>query len=183
VGRLVLALGIAGCGQQPPGSGEPARIPMREMMQQMMVGVVPSGVTAEDLPDPRSPGAILTVSFCTQCHALPSPRMHAAPEWPAVVARMTERMRMMARMQGMMMGTIRAPTRQQETSLLQYLQEHAMQAAPSAIMESDAPGSPTFLRVCSRCHAPPRSDSAHSSGVAVNRGAQAAESQAWERLS
>ena len=62
---------------------------------------------------------------------------------------------MMARMQGMMMGTIRAPTRQEETALLQYLQEHAMQAAPSVIMESDAPGARTFLPVCSQCHAPP----------------------------
>ena len=89
---------------------------MMEMMRQMMAGVVPSGVSPESLRDPQSRGAAFLVSYCTQCHALPSPRMHAATEWPPVVARMTERMRMMARMEGMVMGGIRAP-RPQEGSV------------------------------------------------------------------
>lgn len=72
--------------------------------------------------------------------------MHAAPEWPPVVARMTERMRMMARMQGMVMETIRAPTRQEETALLPYLQERVMRSAPSVVMESYAPGARTCHR-------------------------------------
>ena len=29
---------------------------------------------------------------CTQCHALPDPRSHTPPEWPAVVERMKEHM-------------------------------------------------------------------------------------------
>ncbi len=128
---------------------------MSEMMRGMMAGVVPSGVSPENLPDPRSRGAALLASYCTQCHALPSPRMHAAAEWPAVAARMTERMRMMARMGGMMMGAVRAPGPQEESALLQYLQEHAMRAAPSGIVESDAPGGRAFARLCSQCHAPP----------------------------
>ncbi len=81
--------------------------------------------------------------------------MHAAAEWPAVVARMTQRMRMMAGMGRMMMEDIRTPAPPEETALLQYLQDHAMRAAPAGTVESDAPGARAFARVCSQCHAAP----------------------------
>lgn len=49
-------------------------------------------IQADMLPSPRSKGAILFAATCSQCHALPNPRQHAAQEWPQVVARMRKNM-------------------------------------------------------------------------------------------
>jgi hypothetical protein len=50
---------------------------------------------------------------CSQCHALPDPRVHSADDWPAVYARME---RNMERMQ------VRAPGGSVGTDILLYLQ-------------------------------------------------------------
>lgn len=128
---------------------------MREMMREMMRGVVPSTITPDELPDPQGRGAGLLTAYCTQCHALPSPRMHSAGEWPVVVARMMMRMRMMSRMP-MMAGDISAPTADEEAALLDYLKAHGLrEASPAMIGRSQAAGAQTFASVCSRCHALP----------------------------
>ena len=44
--------------------------------------------SAADLPDPHSPGAVLLMGYCTECHGAPSPAAHPANEWAQVVARM-----------------------------------------------------------------------------------------------
>lgn len=129
---------------------------MREMMRGMMGGVVPEGVVPEDLPEPESRGARLLVRYCQPCHALPSPRMHAAEEWPAILARMTARMRHMEGMGMMMMDRVRAPTPEEESALLEYLETFALRPIPAdALSEATGAGAVTFARVCSRCHAPP----------------------------
>lgn len=132
---------------------------MREMMHQMMGGVVPSGTHPKDLPEPGSRGARVLATYCAQCHALPSPAMHTADDWPAIVARMVSRMRMMTGMgrgMMMMMRQIRVPTAQEESELVSYLSRHAMRpASPDAIAESDLPGAFTFARTCAQCHALP----------------------------
>ncbi|MBH0210135.1 MAG: cytochrome c [Nitrospira sp.] len=128
---------------------------MKEMMQQMMGGMLPPGITPQDLPEPESRGAKLLSRYCSQCHNLPSPRMHTAEDWPRIAGRMLSRERMMAGMHGMMMR-VKAPASEEEEALLQYLKTHAMQAlSPTAIPESDSPGAALFLQTCAQCHALP----------------------------
>lgn len=128
---------------------------MKEMMQQMMGGMLPPGVKPQELPEPESRGAKLLSTDCSQCHNLPSPRMHTAADWPHVAGRMLMRERMMARMRGMMMR-VKAPTPQDEEALLQYLKTHAMQAlVPGAVPAPDSPGAALFQQSCAQCHALP----------------------------
>ncbi len=130
---------------------------MRQMMQEMMGGLLPPGINPEKLPDPQSEGARLLTYYCTQCHNLPSPAMHTAEEWPAVVQRMVARMTMMSRMGGMgMMPQIAAPSRKQQDTILSYLQSHALQAiAPGKLSLPESPEARTFQNVCSQCHGLP----------------------------
>lgn len=128
---------------------------MKDMMQQMMGGMLPPGITPQDLPEPESRGATLLSTYCSQCHNLPSPRMHTAEDWPRVAGRMLMRERMMARMRGMMMR-VKAPTPQDEEALLQYLKAHAMQAlSPTAVPAPDSPGAALFQQTCAQCHTLP----------------------------
>ncbi|MBY0248508.1 MAG: hypothetical protein K2Q17_12655 [Nitrospiraceae bacterium] len=127
---------------------------MKEMMQQMMGGMLPPGIRPQDLPEPESRGAKLLSTYCAQCHHLPSPRMHTAADWPRVAGRMLMRERMMAGMRGMMMQ-VKAPAPQDEDALLQYLKTHAMHGLfPMAIPEPDSPGA-LFQQTCAQCHALP----------------------------
>ncbi len=137
------------------GGGMMDQNSMREMMRQMMGGILPPGIEPKYLPDPQSEGARLMATYCTQCHNLPSPKMHTVEDWPRVAGRMMARERMMAGMRGMMMQ-VRAPTPEEEEVLLQYLKAHAMQAlAPRSVPEPDSPGATLFQQTCSQCHALP----------------------------
>ncbi|MGH7147298.1 MAG: c-type cytochrome [Nitrospiraceae bacterium] len=128
---------------------------MKEMMQQMMGGMLPPGIKPQDLPEPESRGAKLLSTYCAQCHNLPSPRMHTAGDWPRVAGRMLTRERMMAGMRGMMMQ-VKAPASQEEEVLLHYLKTHALQAlAPGSVPAPDSPGAALFQQTCSQCHALP----------------------------
>ena len=128
---------------------------MKDMMQQMMGGMLPPGVKPQDLPEPESRGATLMSTYCSQCHNLPSPQMHTAEDWSRVVGRMLMRERMMTGMRGMMMQ-VKAPTPQDEEVLLQYLKTHAMHAlSPMAVPAPDSPGAALFQQTCAQCHALP----------------------------
>ena len=127
---------------------------MREMMQNMMGDILPP-MNPDQLPDPDSKGARLLQQFCTQCHNLPGPGLHTAAEWPAVVVRMNRRMQMMSR-QGMMMGGIEAPDKQELATILGYLKTNAQKP----LATRSAPGLETaagkaFRDFCSQCHALP----------------------------
>ncbi len=136
---------------------------MKDMIQEMMSGRLPPGISPEDLPEPDSPGARLLVRYCSQCHNLPGPAMHTAEEWPFVVARMINRMEMMAGMRGMMgsmmmrgMMDIQAPTIQEQKKFLTYLQRHALRpASAEALGPPGTPGLALFRQTCSQCHALP----------------------------
>lgn len=80
---------------------------------------VPPGTTAENLPEASSPGAALVVRHCGHCHNLPSPKLHTAEQWPAVVARMR------AQASAQIMNRAPIPTPEDERVLIQYLQTHA----------------------------------------------------------
>jgi cytochrome c2 len=108
----------------------------------------------EQLPDPKSEGAELTVRYCAQCHNLPSPATHSAEEWREVVNRMDGYMSGHMRPHGMM--KIRRPTAEEKETLLQYLQPNALRtfSGPS-VPDSGSPGAERYKTVCSRCHALP----------------------------
>src|SRR5690625_4301876 len=80
---------------------------------------VPPGTTPENLPEASSRGAELVVHHCGHCHNLPSPKLHTAEQWPAVVARMR------AQAAAQMMNRAPLPSPEDETILIDYLQTHA----------------------------------------------------------
>lgn len=113
-----------------------------------------------DLPDPTSAGARAFTRFCDQCHALPSPRAHAATAWDANIDRMVGRMRTMQAEKGapwgVWMPNIAAPADAEVESIRSYLRSNAMQAAPEGMTGGDDVGGlAAFSKVCSQCHALP----------------------------
>lgn len=134
--------------------------------------LMPTGIRADSLPDPGSPGARLVASYCSSCHGIPSPRRHAAADWPATVRRMLLRMDMAGHMgrpmgggmmggrgmrgrrrRGGMMG-VRTPSTAEVGGILSYLEAHAMPAADTTRLPVAA-GRSLFTETCSRCHALP----------------------------
>lgn len=146
-GRTKLACGMGGMGMMGG--------PHRNMMQQMMGGLLPPGVDPALLPEPDSAGAHLLQQFCTQCHNLPGPGMHATEEWPQVLGRMNMRMQMMGGMMGRMMGVV-APDPVQLEILLGYLQRHAQKPIDAAqYTDLNTPAGQAFSTFCMQCHALP----------------------------
>jgi len=90
IAGLCLGLLLAGCnngvqgGADQPVAGSAAGSP------QIASNQTASRQRRTDLTHPLQ-------SFCSKCHAAPSPRLHTAAEWPVVVRRM-EHHRMDARM-------------------------------------------------------------------------------------
>lgn len=147
-------LSLMGWGMHEPRIGA--------MMHEMMSGRLPPGIAQEALPEPESPGAKLLARYCTQCHNLPAPAMHTAEEWPAVAARMFNRMTVMSGRGGMggmrrwRMAPLQAPTDREQEIMLGYLLEHALRpAVASKLGPPDAPGLALFRQTCSQCHALP----------------------------
>jgi cytochrome c2 len=127
----------------------------RNMMQGMMGGSLPPGIDPARLPEPDSSGAHLLQQFCMQCHNLPGPGLHTAPEWPPVLGRMNMRMQMMGGMRGGMMG-VAAPDPVQLKILLGYLQRNAQKPIDAAAYpDLDTPPGRTFGTTCMQCHALP----------------------------
>jgi len=58
--------------------------------------VIPFSLTADQLPDPQSKGAALFGSYCSQCHNLPSTKMHSADDWPMRFEKMMDHAMLMA---------------------------------------------------------------------------------------
>lgn len=75
-----------------------------------------------ELPEPQSKGAKLVNHYCTQCHALPNPKLHSTDGWLVTIDRMNARMIWM-REQG---NDISAPDKKELEVLMDYLLKHAM---------------------------------------------------------
>jgi hypothetical protein len=91
---------------------------MGKLMSEMMAGVEAPGaeetqamvaylqkhamrpLDPKRVPEVNTPAAESFRLACSQCHALPDPRMHAPKEWPAVVARMQDYMKLTNRVVG-----------------------------------------------------------------------------------
>ena len=73
------------------------------------------------LPEAQSPGAKLVNRYCTQCHALPNPKLHSAEGWAPTLERMNARMQWMSQ-NG---RGIAAPADDELKTLVAYLRKHA----------------------------------------------------------
>ena len=88
------------------------------MMPGMMWRPMPGAGPAKALPEPASQGAALVTTYCTQCHAAPSPALHTASEWASVTSRMQQHM-------SNGLPGIKSPSDEEMQTLLAYMQRHA----------------------------------------------------------
>lgn len=190
---LVWCLGVAGCA--PPeeqqhvaeiaqidtvlmelggrSTAELSRSQRWRMVASIGAGLPPVNYKPADLPEPNSRGAGLLTAYCVQCHWLPSPKMHAAEEWPLLLRRMELRVETLGdHMGGAMtehlMGDITMsgyassylPEPADVDSLLAYLQRHALPIAEPSELGAGAEAR-FFVEKCSLCHQTP-SPEAHT---------------------
>jgi cytochrome c5 len=119
------------------------------------VALPPVGMQVADLPDPDSPGAANIATYCSACHAIPSPMMHSATDWPSVIRRMWLRT---DRIEGHF--GVAVPTPSERLVMVEYLINNALVVRTSGL--PDGPGREAFVSTCSRCHELP-DPSQHSS--------------------
>ena len=112
------------------------------------VALPPPGIGPGDLPDPHSPGAALVAQLCGQCHAIPSPAMHSATDWPRVARRMWLRMERLPESLA-----VRTGADGERSVVLGYLTANALQVGGAELPRGR--GREDFALVCSRCHALP----------------------------
>ena len=150
---LPLLLLVAACDRAEPtldtnadAMASVAGVPGDELLlAAARVGLPPTGMMRQDLPAPESPAAESVERFCTACHALPSPAMHTAGDWPVVARRMWLRTENMDPAFG-----VPVPDLGERLTILQYLIDHAFQVSGSDL--PDLPGRAEFERVCAQCH-------------------------------
>ncbi|MEJ2346677.1 MAG: hypothetical protein P8076_11955 [Gammaproteobacteria bacterium] len=130
---------------------------MGGMMYRQPAVNLPATISPEQLPLPDSPGAPLFAEYCSQCHALPAPWLHTAPQWPWVIDRMYRYM--LGRGRGMMGPT--APSPAQLRTLATYLQQASRQSHPPG--HDNGAGAVLFRQTCAQCHALP-SPQQHTAG-------------------
>jgi cytochrome c5 len=73
-----------------------AEVPTEEEQKIMLTYLQDHALTPispEAVPGATSAAASLFAQTCSRCHALPSPQMHTASQWPAVVDRMRQHMK------------------------------------------------------------------------------------------
>jgi cytochrome c5 len=112
------------------------------------IALPPPGIAPGDLAEPASPGAQLVGRYCAQCHALPSPTMHSATDWPRVVRRMWLRM---DRMPDSL--AIRTANEGERGTVLTYLIANGLRVSGADLPPGR--GREDFAVICSRCHALP----------------------------
>jgi cytochrome c5 len=112
------------------------------------VALPPPGLAAGDLPDPSSRDAQLVITYCGQCHGLPSPMAHSATDWPSVARRMWLRMEMLPESLG-----IKTPTPSERGLILSYLLANSLKVSGAVLPAGK--GRDEFAVVCNQCHALP----------------------------
>jgi len=75
-----------------------------------------------ELPESNSPGAKLVNRYCTQCHALPNPKLHSTEGWSVTLERMNARMQWMSQ-NG---NEILAPSTNELEALTAYMRKHSL---------------------------------------------------------
>jgi cytochrome c2 len=125
----------------------------------MLERILPPTFAPEQLPEPRSHGARLTLRYCVQCHNLANPAMHDAQKWPGIVERMVLRMQgrgnLGTLMSEMMVG-VKAPSEEDTRSIVAYLRKHAQAPLdPARYPEVNQAAGEAFRIACNQCHVLP----------------------------
>ncbi len=116
-------------------------------------GLIPRGINPDALPDAQGHGATLLTIYCVQCHDLPTPTMHTAEEWHAVLARMDGHIQ---ERRASMVSRVAMPSKKDWDDLHSYLAQHGQKPIdPNAYDDLDSAEGRAFLQACSRCHAAP----------------------------
>ena len=121
--------------------------------------ILPPTFEARQLPEPKSPGARLTIQYCVQCHNLPNPAMHHAAKWRGIVDRMVPRMQgkgNMGKLMADMMAGVKSPSLEEVEILVAYLRKHAQKPLdPKKYPEAFTPAGESFRLACNQCHVLP----------------------------
>ena len=125
----------------------------------MLERILPPTVDPQQLPEPDSEGARLTVTYCVQCHYPPNPAMHDAAKWKLVVTRMVWRMQgkgNMGKLMQDMMADVKTPSADEQARLVRYLQKYAQREIdPRKYPDLKSPPGQMFSIACSQCHVLP----------------------------
>lgn len=125
----------------------------------MLERILPPTVEPDQLPEPKSAGAQLTVRYCVQCHNLPNPAMHHAAKWRPIVDRMVVRMEgrgNMGTLMSDMMAGVKAPSAEETKTLVAYLRRYAQKPLdPKRYPDVNRPEGEAFRIACSQCHVLP----------------------------
>lgn len=89
--------------------------------QGMMQTAMPRGGSPALLPQPESHGAQLVGAYCTQCHGVPSPGLHAPHEWENVAERMYGHMQRFS-------SRVHAPSDDEFAAIVAYLEKHSAES-------------------------------------------------------
>ena len=115
---------------------------------------IPGGLTADQLPDPRSNGAVLFVTYCSQCHKLPSPRMHSTADWPMRFEKMMDHAMLMAAAS----PDVKLPDDKEKKEIVSYLEKNGFRGLPANALLRGEPQAFNVMWFCSVCHAMPDPD-------------------------
>jgi len=125
----------------------------------MLERILPPTFEPNQLPERDSRGARLAIQYCVQCHNLPNPAMHHAAKWPMIFDRMVVRMKgrgNMGKLMHEMMEGVAAPTVEQASTLLAYLQKHGQTPLDlNKFPEVNRPEGQSFKLACQQCHVLP----------------------------
>ncbi len=125
----------------------------------MLERILPPTFQPEQLPEPRSRGAVLTLRYCVQCHNVPNPAMHDAGKWPRIVDRMVMRMTGRGNLGELMvdmMAGVQVPTAKETDAIVAYLRKHAQAPLdPARYPEVNRPSGEAFRLACNQCHVLP----------------------------
>lgn len=144
------ALSLGGCKRPEPAAQAGAQTTGLSHRDELIlaaanVGLPPTGIAPGDLPEPRSPGAVLLARYCMQCHDLPSPATHSATDWPSVARHMWLRMEWLNPSLG-----VQVPSMSERFAILTYLTTNALKVSGANLPAGR--GRETFALICSRCH-------------------------------
>jgi cytochrome c2 len=158
--RLVLLCGILWLGIASADEADDARRRWETSPHgPMLERILPPTFEPDQLPEPRSRGAVLTQRYCVQCHNLPNPAMHDAPKWPKIVDRMVMRMTGRGNLGELMvdmMAGMQVPTAQDTEAIIAYLRKHAQRPLdPQRYPEVNRPSGEAFRLACNQCHVLP----------------------------
>lgn len=116
--------------------------------------VIPFGLTADQLPDPQSKGAALLASYCSQCHNLPSPKMHSTGDWSMRFEKMMDHALLLAGAS----SNVKIPADKEKKEIVSYLEKNGFRGLPA---NSPLRGEPQVFNIiwhCSVCHDVPDPD-------------------------